>query len=70
VLDVVGRIDRQDGEPPAYRILTPCCRHEQELSAWVITSVRAYNPDRIYVVPCFRCLRWTPVEVPAVSPHA
>jgi hypothetical protein len=63
-LRIAGRVDRRDGAAPAYRILTPCCSNEQTLSAWVIISVRAHNPDRGFVVHCDRCFRWTRTVVP------
>jgi hypothetical protein len=70
VLAIIGRIDRRDSAPPAYRILTPCCFNEQQLSAWVLASVRAHNPDLGFVAHCDECGKWTPTVVPAVTPHA
>jgi hypothetical protein len=69
-LAIIGRLDRLDGDRPAYRILTPCCSNEQTVSAWVITSVRTYNPDRVFVVHCDHCGCWRPTTVPAVNLHA
>jgi hypothetical protein len=63
VLDVIARVDRRDGEAPAYRYRTPCCAAVDEISAWVVTTAWLYGSGRM-LVNCRDCHRWQPVRAP------
>jgi hypothetical protein len=63
VLEIVGREDRQDGDKPAWRVLSPCCRAAETLSWWVLPGAWI-NRNGLFDLRCPACGRWRLVRVP------
>jgi hypothetical protein len=62
VLAILGRVDRRDGAPPAYRVELPCCGAEETYSAWAFSSAWLHQDGR-FTVHCDACGRWTPTRL-------